>query len=166
MPPSLGALPATGLMELALTTSARALAVGTLAPLATTTSTHPDQGIPFLLHTLSGPRKPTAADPTASARRPAAGDGGAAKKRFNPFLPYEPTLFVAPAPPAHVVLLNKFPVTRGHLLLVTAEYEAQSSLLTAADFDAAWAVLDRLDGLAFYNAGGMAGGEPAPQAPA
>ncbi|OSX79248.1 hypothetical protein BU14_0082s0013 [Porphyra umbilicalis] len=52
------------LLELARAASARALACGSLAPLATTTSVHPDRGIPFLLHTLSGPRKPTAVDPT------------------------------------------------------------------------------------------------------
>lgn len=155
MPPSLGSLPATGLLELANATSARALAAGSLAPLATTTSVHPDHGISFLLHTLSGPRKPTAADPTAPARAPDA--DSAPKKRFNPFLPYEQSLFVADAPPAHVVLLNKFPVMAGHLLLVTAAYEAQSSLLTAADLDAAWAVLAGVDGLAFYNSGRMAG---------
>ncbi|GAB0494153.1 hypothetical protein MMPV_005443 [Pyropia vietnamensis] len=155
MPLCLGSLPATGLLELVHATSARALAAGTLAPIATTTSVHPDSGIPFLLHTLSGPRKPTAREPTAPARAPQ--PGSTPKKRFNPFLPYEPSLFVAAAPPAHVVLLNKFPVVADHLLLVTSAYEAQSSLLTAADLNAAWAVLAEVDGLAFYNAGGMAG---------
>uniref|UniRef100_A0A6T6N5E7 Uncharacterized protein n=1 Tax=Rhodosorus marinus TaxID=101924 RepID=A0A6T6N5E7_9RHOD len=76
---------------------------------------------------------------------------------FNPFLPYEKELFVGDAPPCHALLLNKFNVVDNHLLIVTKEFEDQSSLLTKHDFEAMWSVLKDLDGLAFYNGGQIAG---------
>lgn len=84
-------------------------------------------------------------------------EDGAAKKKFNPFLPYDPDMFVADVVPAHVVLLNKFPVVADHVLLVTAAYEPQNALLTATDFSALWQLLSGVGGLAFYNAGRIAG---------
>ena len=47
----------------------------------------------------------------------------------------------------HLLLLNKFNVVAHHLLVVTRQFEPQSDLLNAADFDAAWIVLqvDKLD---------------------
>lgn len=78
-------------------------------------------------------------------------------KKQNPFLPYDASLFVQDVSPAHVLLLNKFPVTRDHALLVTREYEAQSGLLSERDHEAMWRCLNDTHGLAFYNAGAMAG---------
>eukprot|EP00188_Purpureofilum_apyrenoidigerum_P002011 Plantae.Rhodophyta-Purpureofilum_apyrenoidigerum.ctg21872.p2 GENE.Plantae.Rhodophyta-Purpureofilum_apyrenoidigerum.ctg21872~~Plantae.Rhodophyta-Purpureofilum_apyrenoidigerum.ctg21872.p2 ORF type:complete len:303 (-),score=53.79 Plantae.Rhodophyta-Purpureofilum_apyrenoidigerum.ctg21872:991-1899(-) len=82
------------------------------------------------------------------------------KKRgpdFNPFLPYDEEMFVAKAPPRHTFLLNKFNVVDDHLLIVTDSFEEQSSLLNKHDFAAMWMVLADYDGLAFYNAGRVAG---------
>jgi sulfate adenylyltransferase (ADP) / ATP adenylyltransferase len=76
---------------------------------------------------------------------------------FNPFLPYEPELFVCDLSPSHVCLLNKFNVVEHHLLIITRQFESQESLLTRSDFAALWSVLREIDGLAFYNGGAVAG---------
>ena len=44
-----------------------------------------------------------------------------------------------------------------HLLIVTRAFEEQTSLLTPADFEAVWVCMQEYDGLAFYNAGDVAG---------
>ena len=75
----------------------------------------------------------------------------------NPFLPYDPELYVGDLPPAHVCLLNKFNVVDHHLLIVTREFEHQETALTPADFAAMWSCLQQIDGLAFYNSGTVAG---------
>jgi sulfate adenylyltransferase (ADP) / ATP adenylyltransferase len=78
-------------------------------------------------------------------------------KDFNPFLPYDPNLFVVDLSPTHLVLLNKFNVMDHHILIVTRGFELQAHLLTAADFQALALVLSEMDGLAFYNGGAIAG---------
>jgi ATP adenylyltransferase len=75
----------------------------------------------------------------------------------NPFLPYEPELFVADLSATHVGLLNKFNVLDHHLLIVTRAFEDQQSPLTLPDFEALRACLVAIDGLGFYNAGRAAG---------
>lgn len=75
----------------------------------------------------------------------------------NPFLPYDPELYVADLSETHVCLLNKFNVSDHHLLIVTREFEAQEMLLTLPDFVALWACLAEIDGLGFYNGGKSAG---------
>jgi sulfate adenylyltransferase (ADP) / ATP adenylyltransferase len=76
---------------------------------------------------------------------------------FNPFLPYEPDLFVADLSPTHLVLLNKFNVMDHHGLIVTRAFEEQVSWLTPLDFEALAIVMAELDGLGFYNSGKLAG---------
>lgn len=76
---------------------------------------------------------------------------------FNPFLPYEKAMYVQSIPPAHVLLLNKFNVVQNHVLIVTEKFEDQSSLLRPVDFSALFQCLSEMDGLAFYNAGKVAG---------
>ena len=76
---------------------------------------------------------------------------------FDPFLPYEPDMFVADISPTHVCLLNKFNVIDHHLLVVTRAFEEQDAAINAADFAALWACMTEVDGLAFYNAGKRAG---------
>jgi ATP adenylyltransferase len=78
-------------------------------------------------------------------------------KDFNPFLPYEEDLFVADISDTHLCLLNKFNVVDHHLLIVTRAFEEQETLLTLQDFEAMWACLAEIDGLAFYNGGKLAG---------
>jgi sulfate adenylyltransferase (ADP) / ATP adenylyltransferase len=75
----------------------------------------------------------------------------------NPFLPYDPDLFVAQISPTHIALLNKFNVVEHHLLLVTRVFEDQRCQLTQKDCEALLIGLTEIDGLAFYNAGSEAG---------
>lgn len=80
-----------------------------------------------------------------------------AKAIANPFLPYDPELFVAPISPTHIALLNKFNVFDHHLLIVTRAFEDQRCQLTQKDCEALLIGLTEIDGLAFYNAGPEAG---------
>jgi ATP adenylyltransferase len=78
-------------------------------------------------------------------------------KDFNPFLPYEPDLFVADITPTHIGLLNKFNVVDHHLLIVTRAFESQDTLLSVQDFAALWLCLQEYPSLGFYNGGELAG---------
>ena len=78
-------------------------------------------------------------------------------KRVDPFLPYEPDLFVGDISPTHICLLNKFNVVDNHLLIVTRAFESQTNLLNLQDFAALWHCLQEIDGLAFFNGGKIAG---------
>ena len=78
-------------------------------------------------------------------------------KRVDPFLPYEPDLFVGDISQTHICLLNKFNVVDNHLLIVTRAFEPQTNLLNLEDFVALWLCLQEIDGLAFFNGGKIAG---------
>ena len=78
-------------------------------------------------------------------------------KKIDPFLPYEPDLFVGNISPTHICLLNKFNVVDNHLLIVTRAFESQTDLLNLQDFAALWRCLQEIDGLAFFNGGKIAG---------
>lgn len=80
-----------------------------------------------------------------------------AQQSADPFLPYDPDLFVADLSPTHVALLNKFNVVDHHLLIVTRAFEEQESPLTGQDCEALLSCLAGIDGLGFYNAGPAAG---------
>ncbi|WNM62176.1 ATP adenylyltransferase family protein [Candidatus Nitrospira neomarina] len=75
----------------------------------------------------------------------------------DPFLPYDPDLFVADISDTHVCLLNKFNVLDHHILMVTRSFQEQESFLTRSDFEAVLLCLTEFEGLAFYNAGEAAG---------
>ncbi len=77
--------------------------------------------------------------------------------KIDPFLPYEPDLFVGDISPTHLCLLNKFNVVDNHLLIVTRAFEPQTDLLNLEDFAALWTCMQEIDGLAFFNAGKIAG---------
>jgi ATP adenylyltransferase len=79
----------------------------------------------------------------------------------NPFLPYEPELYLSDISDSHVALLNKFNVVDHHLLIVTKEYEEQENLLNLKDFEAMWICMAEFEGLAFYNGGVVAGASQA-----
>jgi ATP adenylyltransferase len=85
----------------------------------------------------------------------------AAPQRDDPLGDYEPDLFVADVGSTHYVLLNKYPVTANHLLIVTRRFAPQEELLDANDFQALSALMAELDWLAFYNAGRVAGASQA-----
>lgn len=75
----------------------------------------------------------------------------------NPFLPYDPELFVADVSPTHVCLLNKFNVIEHHVLIVSREFEHQDNLLTETDFAAWYRCVREFNSLGFYNGGVVAG---------
>jgi ATP adenylyltransferase len=77
--------------------------------------------------------------------------------RPNPFLPWDRPLEVERLGSSHVVLLNKYPVQTGHLLLITQEWQPQAGWIAASDWQAvAWLAADT-DGLWFFNSSAMAG---------
>jgi ATP adenylyltransferase len=77
--------------------------------------------------------------------------------RPNPFLPWDKPLEVERVGCSHVVLLNKYPVQTGHLLLITQQWQPQTGWLAADDWRAvAWLAADT-DGLWFFNSSAMAG---------
>lgn len=75
----------------------------------------------------------------------------------NPFLPWEEGLEVSRLGDSHVVLLNKYPVQRGHLLLITSAWKPQSGWLERADWDAVVQVNADTTGLWFFNSCAAAG---------
>jgi sulfate adenylyltransferase (ADP) / ATP adenylyltransferase len=85
----------------------------------------------------------------------------AAPQRADPLGDYEPELFVADVGGAHYALLNKYPVTAEHLLVVSRRFAPQEELLDADDFRALTMLMAGLDWLAFYNAGRVAGASQA-----
>ena len=122
--------------------SQRALADGALQPIETQTVLLDSDGVRFVLRTVSSLARKD------KARRPAAAD---------PLGDYEPSLFVGELGPSHYVLLNKFQVLDGHVLIVTRRFERQERLLGVDDFAALIACLGEVDGLGFYNGGAEAG---------
>lgn len=128
------------LRDRALATSASALASGALAPIPTDTRTVVDDGIPFQVCVVrSLERKPRAPGPV------------------DPFLDPEPALTVGDHPPAHRLVLNKFPVVPGHLLLVTRAFAEQDAPLGEDDARAIQAMLEAEDAVVFFNGGAGAG---------
>ncbi|OAJ60082.1 phosphorylase [Paraburkholderia ginsengiterrae] len=127
-----------------------ALRRGALRPIETTQTLIEEDGIPFLVRqvsSLASKEQSRQADKTTVRDR----------RAFNPFLPYDPDLFVADVSDTHVALLNKFNVIDHHLLIVTRSFRPQEALLDLADFAALSACMAEFDGLAFYNGGAQAG---------
>ena len=123
--------------------TAHALRCGSIQSLPTSMEVIEEDGVPFQVRILEAlARKEKTRTPQSHA---------------NPFLPYDPDLFVAPISPTHIALLNKFNVVEHHLLLVTRKFEEQRSQLTQKDCEALLIALTEIDGLAFYNAGPEAG---------
>ena len=124
---------------------------GALHPIPTRCEHVPHAGVDFVVRIISNlARKKQATRFQVEKSSPT-------QRKTNPFLPYEPDLFVADISDTHVCLLNKFNVVEHHLLIVTRSYEPQESLLTLQDFEAMWTCMAEFDGLAFYNAGVIAG---------
>jgi ATP adenylyltransferase len=121
----------------------RALADGALQPIETQTILLDSDGVRFVLRTVSSLARKDEARHVAVARDPL-GD-------------YERSLFVGDLGPSHYVLLNKFQLLAGHVLLVTRSFERQERLLTVEDFAALSTCLSEVDGLGFYNGGVEAG---------
>ncbi|RKF50851.1 phosphorylase [Paraburkholderia fungorum] len=131
-----------------------ALRCGALRPIETIQTLIEDRGIRFLIRQVSSLARKEQARQVPGANK---ADKGKARNAFNPFLPYDPDLFVADISDTHVALLNKFNVIDHHLLIVTRCFKSQDTLLELADFAALAACLAEFDGLGFYNGGAQAG---------
>lgn len=107
--------------------------------------------IPFVVRTLANIVRKEEAQKEQQQREKQTGT------KINPFLPYEPDLFVGDISDTHLCLLNKFNVVDNHLLIVTRAFESQTELLNLTDFAALWFCLQEIDGLAFFNGGKIAG---------
>lgn len=125
----------------------RALACGALRPIETECLERADGGVVFQLRVVSSlGRKDEDRRRRHVARAP-----------DNPFLPYDPDLYVADVSDTHVCLLNKFNVIEHHLLVVTRAFVHQETLLDARDFAALAVCLAEGPALGFYNGGEVAG---------
>ncbi|WOD38730.1 ATP adenylyltransferase family protein [Nodosilinea sp. E11] len=127
-----------------------ALDYGALQPIDTRYEFVEQGGMRFLVRILANLVRKEKADLAQRA-------SGAAGKPFNPFLPYDPDLFVADLSTTHLCLLNKYNVVDHHILIITRAFEDQDTWLTLADFEALATAMAEIDGLAFYNGGRRAG---------
>ena len=75
----------------------------------------------------------------------------------NPFLPWDRRLEVEQIGDSHVVILNKFPVQAGHMLLITQAWQPQTGWLSIDDWCALAKVNATTTGLWFFNSGPDAG---------
>ncbi len=135
------------LFDLVCAATTHAESTGALQPIATSSVQVVDGGVPFDVRVVDSLLRKSAVwvPPDPDAERP------------NPFLPYDPDMFVADVSDTHVCLLNKFKVLDHHMLIVTREFAEQTSLLDEADLSALWACMQGVDGLGFYNGGEEAG---------
>ncbi len=77
--------------------------------------------------------------------------------RPNPFHPWDQPLQVDLLEPAHVLLLNKYPVQEAHLLVITREWQPQGGWIGTADWQAVSLVAADTGGLWFFNSGARSG---------
>lgn len=75
----------------------------------------------------------------------------------NPFSPWDPELEIDSIGVDHVLILNKYPVQTGHMLLITRHWASQVHWLTHADWNALVHVDLDTSGLWFFNSGPKAG---------
>lgn len=90
-------------------------------------------------------------------RKQSTSASGDMHRAADPFLPPETALTIGDVSPHHIAVLNKFNVLGDHVLVVTRGFVHQESPLTPGDFTAVAAGLQGGAGLAFYNAGRVAG---------
>ncbi len=123
---------------------------GALQPIDTRYEFLEQEGMRFLVRILANLARKEKADLAQQSQQQRG-------KPANPFLPYDPDLFVANLSATHLCLLNKYNVVDHHILIVTRAFEEQDSWLTLADFEALATCMADIDGLAFYNGGRLAG---------
>lgn len=140
--------PAPDLLEQTDRTIAQALANGALQPIHTEKTVLHQSGFDFSVRWVSSLALKDAARVDAVTRK---------RPGFNPFLPPDPDLTIAALGPDHLAVLNKYPVIERHLLIVTRDFEAQTTPLNQADFYALALVMQAHGGLGFYNGGQVAG---------
>jgi ATP adenylyltransferase len=141
----------------------RARAARALVPIETQVTVVEEHGLALELRHAS-------ALALKDVNRAARGGAGPGERPVNPFLPFDPEMFVADAPGAvvaedaltsHVLLLNKFPVVEGHVILITRDFREQLDIPSIADFRALAWLMAGLDGLLFFNGGSQAGASQA-----
>jgi ATP adenylyltransferase len=131
------------LWERALICTEHALRSGAIVPLATTLEDLPgEDGTTFELRHLAGatPKHLQQAGP-----------------KPNPFRPWDQRLEVEQIGDDHVVILNKYPVQIGHMLLITRDWAPQNGWLNASDWSALTSVDRNTTGLWFFNSNPNAG---------
>ncbi len=75
----------------------------------------------------------------------------------NPFIPWDSRLEIQPINNKHTLILNKYPVQIGHMLLITNTWMPQNGWLNKDDFEAIQNVDNDTTGLWFFNSSKEAG---------
>ena len=75
----------------------------------------------------------------------------------NPFCPWEKILEIDKIGDNHQLILNKYPVQKGHILLITNEWKPQNGWLDIKDWGAIQQVNKDTSGLWFFNSSPNAG---------
>ena len=75
----------------------------------------------------------------------------------NPFSPWDKDLEIASIGENHQLILNKYPVQKGHILLITNSWKPQEGWLEINDWSAIKEVNNDTSGLWFFNSGPLAG---------
>ena len=77
--------------------------------------------------------------------------------KINPFKPWDKILEIDSIGNGHQLILNKYPVQLGHVLLITNEWKEQNGWLDIKDWEAIKEVNKDTSGLWFFNSGPLAG---------
>ncbi len=123
-----------------------ALAAGDLKPIVTEQTELLDDGLRFVVRSVS-----------TLAGKSAPIPGGPRDPNFNPFLSPDPALTLGPLGDRHAAILNKFPVSTRHIVIATNQFREQLEPLDRSDFAALARVLVEAGGLGFYNGGAQGG---------
>ena len=75
----------------------------------------------------------------------------------NPFCPWEKVLEIDKIGENHQLILNKYPVQKGHILLITTNWKPQNGWLDINDWEAIQKVNKDTSGLWFFNSSPIAG---------
>ena len=75
----------------------------------------------------------------------------------NPFCPWEKILEIGKIGENHQLILNKYPVQKGHILLITKNWKPQNGWLDINDWKAIQQVNEDTSGLWFFNSSPIAG---------
>lgn len=142
------------LWQRVISVTSSALECGALQSIPTSslnrTETLHGVNLPFQIRVVANLTRKSEEMKQRTAQTPAAVD-------FNPFLPYDPNLYVGELTDHYRCLLNKFNVMEHHVLMVTSSFITQLEPLNIEDFLAAQICLEARDGLVFYNGGAAAG---------
>ena len=76
---------------------------------------------------------------------------------LNPFSPWEDDLEIVKVNDNHVLILNKYPVEIGHLLLITRKWAPQNGWLTINDWLSLNKIEKEINGLWFFNSSSKSG---------